>query len=413
MHIMKKPTVLSITPKHSTEQTDADTLRVTIISTQPAHSGQIFGLLQGMVNSPRVEQIDGSIRQFKDFDEQRVPDVLIVDCSCDGLGDLAPLEGLGQAHPNMAFILVCEHQSPDFLLHAMRAGVREVLRSPVDPALLEASLERIRHTLGYAPTRKGKVCAVVSCKGGSGATFLAANLAHALAAQGASKVALFDLNLQFGDALLFLSNHNPTTTLADVARNIHRLDPALLASSMVRIDANLSVLAAPEDPAQGNDVKLEHIDALIKMARQQYDFVLLDVGSNLDAQTIRALDQADTIFVVLQMTLPYLRDGQRLLGAFRTLGYPARKIGLLVNRYTKGGEISLETAEATLGAKILHTIPSHEAAVASSINHGTPIAWVAPGSPVTKAIGAWATRLAGGPQQQPQSSWIPRLFKPS
>ena len=147
------------------------------------------------------------------------------------------------------------------------------------------------------------------------------------------------------------------------------------------------------------------------MARQQYDFVFLDVGSNLDAQTIRALDQADTIFVVLQATLPYLRDGQRLLAAFQTLGYPKSKVGLVVNRHTKGGEIPLATLENTWGAKVLLTIPNHEASVAASINHGTPISRVAPGSSVTKAIGAWASDLAGGPKQSPR--WIPRLFKSS
>ncbi len=366
--------------------------------------------LQAFMDSKMIEQIHCPITEFKHFDESRLPDVLLVDCECDGAGDLEPIERIGRVYPNLAFILICEHQSPAFLLHAMRAGVREVLSAPVDPALLEASLERIRHTMGLAPTRKGKVCAVVSCKGGSGATFLVANLAQAVAAGGDRKVALLDLNLQFGDALLFLSSHNPTTTLADVARNIHRLDPALLASSMVRVEPNLNVLAAPEDPAQGNDIRLEHIDALIKMARQQYDFVLLDVGSNLDAHTIRALDQADTIFVVLQETLPYLRDGQRLLAAFGALGYAASKTELVVNRHVKGGEIELATIEMTLGAKVAFTIPNHEASVAASINHGTPVARVAPGGPVTKAIVAWANDLAGAPKPA-ASGWIPRLFK--
>ena len=318
----------------------------------------------------------------------------------------------GRAYPHMAILLVCEQPSPDFLMQAMRVGVREVLRAPIDYALLAAALERVRHKLGHVPAHQGKVFALVSCKGGSGATFLAANLAHALAADTASDrdVALFDLNLQFGDALLFLTHQNPSTTLADVARSIHRLDSALLASSMVKIERRLSVLAAPEDPAQGGDVKLEHIDALIKLARQQYDVVLLDVGSTLDAQTIKALDHADFIFVVLQTTLPYLRDGKRMLDAFRTLGYPAAKVKLIVNRYAKGSEIGLEAIEQTLGAKVQHTIPHHGDAVATATNHSRPIAVAAPGSPVTRAIREWATQLAGGPEQQ-EFRWIPRIFK--
>ena len=45
---------------------------------------------------------------------------------------------------------------------------------------------------GFAPTRKGKILAFISCKGGSGATFLAANLAYVLATQTNKKVALLD-----------------------------------------------------------------------------------------------------------------------------------------------------------------------------------------------------------------------------
>ena len=200
---MKKPTVSLIAPPQIAEAPPADTLRVTILSPHPAQAGKIFICLQALMDDTLIEQIDCPITQFHDFGKQRLPDVLIVDCAWDALSDLVALERISQKYPNLAFILVCEHQSPEFLLHAMRAGVREVLRAPVDPVLLEASLERIRHSMGLAPTRKGKVCALVSCKGGSGATFLAANLAHALAIDGDRKVALLDLNLQFGDALLF------------------------------------------------------------------------------------------------------------------------------------------------------------------------------------------------------------------
>ncbi len=84
--------------------------------------------------------------------------------------------------------------------------------------------------------RDGKIIAFVSCKGGSGATFLAANLAYALAQEN-QRVALFDLNLQFGDAALFVSDQKPAATLSHVAQQIHRLDASFLAASMVQGDA--------------------------------------------------------------------------------------------------------------------------------------------------------------------------------
>ena len=97
--------------------------------------------------------------------------------------------------------------------------------------------------------------AFVSCKGGSGATFIAANLGYALAAGEQRKVALFDLNLQFGDAALFVSDHKPATTLSQLSQQIVRLDASLLSASMIQITPAYSVLAAADDPAHAADVE--------------------------------------------------------------------------------------------------------------------------------------------------------------
>ena len=213
----------------------------------------------------------------------------------------------------------------------------------------------------------------MSCKGGSGATFLATNLGYALAALENKRVVLIDLNLQFGDASLFVSDSKPLATLADVAQQIHRLDHSLLASSMLNVTPNFALLAAPEDPVHADDVKPEHIDALLTLARQHYDFILLDVGRGLDAVSVRALDQSDMIFPVLQTTLPYVRDGKRLLDVFRSLDYHRDKIFLIVNRHEKSSEIKLRDLETAYGSAVFMTIPNHYEAAAASVNQGVPV----------------------------------------
>ena len=54
----------------------------------------------------------------------------------------------------------------------------------------------------------------------------------------------------FGNASLFVYDHPPTSTLADMASNFQRLDASLLASSMVQVLPNFGILAAPESPAR-------------------------------------------------------------------------------------------------------------------------------------------------------------------
>ena len=80
-------------------------------------------------------------------------------------------------------------------------------------------------------------------------------------------------------------------------------------------------------------MKPEHVEALIRLAKQHYDFVVLDIGRTLNATSVKALDYADNIFLVLQQTLPFIRDTKRLIKILLSLGYAKAKINLLINRY--------------------------------------------------------------------------------
>ncbi|MGH8808216.1 MAG: AAA family ATPase [Noviherbaspirillum sp.] len=381
-------------------------MRITVVSPRRHHLDDIAGILQAFAT---VTVVEGSLKQLGMLANQAAPDLLIVDGACEGRAELEPLERMGHLYPNMSVIVMCQQQSPDFLLHAMRAGVREVLPSPVNAESLKAAVERIRYKMGLATSRQGKILAFTSCKGGTGTTLLAANLAYALAAQ-EKKVALIDMNLQFGDALMFLSDQDAPATLSDIARGINRLDPAFLASSMVNVTPQLGVLAAPEDPAHGMEVKPDHVDAMLKLARNQYDFVVLDLGRVIDAHTIKALDLADQIFVVLQTTLPFVRSGKRLIDLFRSLDYPPHKINLVVNRYKKGGDIGLAELEQAIGSKVQRTIPNHYEAAVASVNQGAPIVELARNSSISKALQEWSEALAREPEQE-SASWLSRVFK--
>jgi len=336
------------------------------------------------------------------------PDVLIVD-----VADGWHLDVLGEVTsraPQMDTILITNDQSPQLLLQVMRMGVREVLPSPAAPEALQAALNRIREKRGHAKSAEGKILAFLSCKGGSGATFLAANLGYILASLNNKKVALIDLNLQFGDATLFVTENKPAGNLAQVAQEIHRLDASFLNAAMVNVLPNFSVLASPEDPAHAIDVKPQHVETILKLARKQFDFVIVDVGRSLDAVSLQALDMADKIFPVLQLTLPFIRDGKRLVNVMRSLDYPKSKINLIVNRFDKSGEITLDDLESVTGASVVKTIPNSYQAVAASVNQGVPIAKLARNNPVTKALQELALAVAPEAEQAP-GGWFAKVLR--
>jgi pilus assembly protein CpaE len=306
--------------------------------------------------------------------------------------------------------MLCTQHSSEFLINAMRVGVREVLPSPASKVALEAAVARAESKLGLrSAQRSGRIVAFVSCKGGSGSTFLAANLGHQLGAA-RKKVLLLDLNLQFGEAVLTVHDRKPTSDIAEVARNLSRLDATFLKASTVPVTPNYEILAAPDDPAQSLQVKAEHLDAILNLAVNQYDFIILDLSRNLDDLTIRALDRAHNIFLVLYTLLPHVRNATRMMAVFRSLGYQQDKVELLVNRFSKSGAIGLDDLRASLGVGRMRTIPNGYKEVSRAINQGVPLATVSKSSLVLKAIDELAQSLlpkAG----QAQGGLLRRLLK--
>ncbi|HWW07253.1 AAA family ATPase [Collimonas sp.] len=358
--------------------------------------------------SHSVTLVEGGKSRMRNVAEQEQPDLMLVEGMCCDPTELAQVEYVTTHHPSIAVILLCATQTPEFLINSMRAGVREVLPSPVTAIALEAAVSRIAaKRIGGRAKTLGRILAFMPCKGGSGATFLATNLGWQLAQ--AKSVLLIDLNLQFGEALSFMHDGEPGSTLADVARDISRLDATFLAASTVRVAPNYSILAAPEDPAQAMEVKPEHIDAVLNLAVTQYDFILLDVGRTLDTVSIKALDRADRIFPVLQAGLPYLRNAKKLLKIFKSLGYPSNKIELIVNRFEKSSEIGIDQIRDSLGVVTLHTVPNSYKEVNASINHGDPMIETARSNAVTRNLAAFALSLS--PREEESRSLLDRLFR--
>ena len=341
------------------------------------------------------------------------PDVVLVETNTPQ--DFLALEALANAHPEIDFVLVGNELSPEFLIRAMRAGVREVLPAPAAPEDVLAALRRLLRKRAPSPvapvTQHGEVLALVSCKDGSGATFVAANLAHLLAAGGRRRVALIDMNLQFGDAALFVSSETPVSNVAVVARNIERLDADLLRASMAEVAPGLWVLAAPDDPAHAADVTPAHVRQIVELAREMFDFVIIDAGRSLSSVTLQALDLADRVYAVLQLTLPFIRDGKRLRNVFRSLDYPAKKIHWIVNRYQKDNQFTVEDLKRTLEIDQVICLPNHYEAVASAVNQGVPVERIAPNSTIARSLRELTESIAPPTATKSRSGWLTGLFR--
>jgi pilus assembly protein CpaE len=293
-----------------------------------------------------------------------------------------------------AVICASRESSPDLILRSMRAGARDFIRLPINDDELTTVVERTAEfAVEHAdddPKKRGRVIAVFSSKGGCGTTLIATNLAMTQK----NPTVLVDLNLQSGDLELLLGL-KPKFSLADVVENRERLDDALLASYITPHSKNLSLLAAPMKAESAEDIEPKHIYEVLELLRQRYDNVIVDTPHNFDSVTISALDHADQILVVLTLEIHAIRSTRRALEIFDRLGYPRKKVRIVVNRYSKNIELDQKQVEDFLGERVIAFIQSDYRAAVNSINLGQPLIASAPSSLVTADLHTLAGKLFG------------------
>lgn len=388
-------------------------MKITLISPSKIHLSEIAQVLQGPTShalqggAHEIVPIEGGRSRLAEAVRTHAPDLVLLDGMGRDPDELLPVEQVTAEYPGLAVLMLCAQPSPEFLLRAMRAGVREVLPSPPAPSTLMMAVDRVelRRQAAGRP-RRGRLLAFMACKGGSGASFLASNLAYQLA-QDAS-VLLIDLNLQFGDSLSLLREAPAQLHLADAARESERLDASFLSACATRIHERLSVLAASEELADSMAVRPEQIEAIVRLAQRHHDYVIVDLERQLNPLTLRALDLADQIFAVMQANLPALRHARRLQKLFESLSYPAEKTGWIVNRYERSSELELQDIERTLGLTDLRVVANAYREVSAAVSGSAPVMELARSSAVTRHLSDLARSLS--PRAPVKRGLIGRLF---
>jgi pilus assembly protein CpaE len=381
-------------------------MKIALISEDNVLLNQMQAILSNSDNE--IIMMRGATAELRGIAKELAPNLLVVDGRNKEAIDLEHVERLTMQYPVIAVILVSDAVSPKFLLAAMRAGVSEVLSPSHLPDLLGAAVERISAKQSVVQvTDHAKIHAFIGTSGGSGTTFLVTNFGYQLAQS--HKVLLMDLNLQFGDALSFVQDGKAFKSIADIARDIKRLDSSLLNASTIHVTPNYHILAAPEEPGQAADIRPEHIDAILGLAVTQYDIVLLDMPRTVDAMLMTALDRAASIFLVLQASVPHLRNADKLLSAFRSLDYSRDKVELILNRFDKRNDITIDKIHKTLGQLEVHTIANGYRQVSTAINQGVPLMQLERKHGVIRSLNQLGDAMT--PAAEHPSSLFERLFR--
>jgi pilus assembly protein CpaE len=294
---------------------------------------------------------------------------------------------------------------------AMQAGARDLLPMPLVEADLVGALARIeRDHRAVRSGQEGTVTAFMNAKGGCGATFLACNVAHLLATQSERRVALVDLDLQFGTIPLYFDLF-PKRGLLQAIENVEGLDETALQGYLARHGSGLHILGnAADDALPIGNISAEAVHALLNVAARGHQHVIVDLPRRVDPVAARVIDRAQHIVLVVQQSVTVLRDATRLMNCLRRdLAVSADRIAIVVNRYEKDAPISAEDIRTTLACSDLSIVPNDYRAVSDCIATGRPLLEHARAAAITKAIMSLETRL-GGTAAQARPGLLARTF---
>ncbi len=294
------------------------------------------------------------------------PDVVIVGFTDATEAALGLAEALNRDMPGVTLVALALSSSAEQILAAMRSGYKEFVVLPDDAARLRQVVHEAAFE-GGDDEEKGIVVALTGAKGGCGNTLIATHLASELAA--IHRVIVIDMDFGMGDVASMM-DLAPRDSIADLLPRAETLDERMLTAAVAVHRSKVHVLTAPEDMEQLGEIRADDVFALISVAADAYQFVIIDCGTYYDEGVAMALNVADIAVLVTTPDVTSIRDAFRRMRTLQALGVDRERVKLVVNRWHHAAYVGLDDIQQNLGLNVAATIAEDARHVEQAINEG-------------------------------------------
>jgi pilus assembly protein CpaE len=330
------------------------------------------------------------------------PDIVLLRFEAERTAELSAWASRpAQGRP--ALIVVGPGGHADATRLAIRSGARDFLPEPVSKADLLAALEHLRAELHErTASGRGPIHVFVGAAGGAGSSFIAANIAHLLAAQAQLRTAIVDLDLNFSPTSHHL-NLRAQRGLLEALDEVASLDAHALEGFGAKHASGLRLYCSTAQHAVlSKDVPPDRLAAFVGLLSEHNQHVVIDVPHAIDGLTATAFGMAADIYVVLQQSTLHVRNATRVIRILRDeLAVPPERIRILVNRYAKNTVLQLDDISRALKMEIAATVPSHYARALESSDSGVPIYEVDRGAAITRSLLQIVAQITGAKAERP------------
>ncbi len=306
-------------------------------------------------------------------------------------------------------LIIAEAISPIVLHQLLRAGADDFVPYPLPENALQDTLEKLNKpaAMGVVPTlqtqttggKSGVVYAVQSLGGGCGGTTFTTNLAWELCKLSLKKgksVCILDFDFQSGSVSTYLDLPR-TEKVYEFLSQTSSMDDQAFFTALQVFQEKLHVLTAPSDMLPLDLLTPDEIERVITMAREKFDFVLIDMPRTVVHWTETVLNMSGLYFLLLELDLRSAQNTLRMIRAMKADGIELKKFRFLLNRAPKftdlSGKSRAKRMAESLDIEFAVSLPDGGNQVRDANDHGLPLAEYAPKNPLHKEIHKFAALL--------------------
>lgn len=295
--------------------------------------------------------------------------------------------------PQLTLVALSEGSDPNRIRAAMRAGYREYVVLPDDSDLLRHAVHEALYSSSEPDEDRGEVIAICGAKGGTGCTSLTINLAAELCP--IHRVLAIDLNFSMGDVASFL-DLKPNRNIADLLRELERLDERVLAGSVAVHPSKVHVLAQPNEIDEHEEVRGDSVLRLLQICAESYQYCMIDCGTALDEATLTTITVADMVMLVSTPDVPSIKNAWRRLQLFERIGIEKSRIRLVINREEKKSQLTVSDIESNLGIRVAARVENDWKTLSQAVNEGRLVRDINKRSPAARDYSEMVSLITDG-----------------
>lgn len=311
---------------------------------------------------------------------------------------------------DLKVILIADGLGPMALHELLREGADDFVPYPLPEDALAEAIERIRKkqekeiaaeqhlTHKKVPISRpsgqlsssGNVIAIHGLGGGVGATSFAVNLAWELTTldtEHCPKVCILDLDLQFGSVATY-TDLQRKPFIHELLMDVPSLDLQAFNEALQPYKDKIYIFTAPTEILPLDIISPEDVKTLISMAKEKFDFVIIDMPTAITSWTDTVLSESDRYYALVELELRAAQNLLRLQQTLRSEGLPLDRISYVLNRAPRdiSGKSRIKRMSDTLNIMFNAVLADCSKMLTEANDQALPLVEIYPKHPYRKEV---------------------------